>query len=196
MRLAALAAGASVLALSAGAEAQEASPWTIEVSGGASYLIAGAASTKGAPANPTGGLAIVPSLRVSRALASVVSAFYTQSPIIVNPASAAAVGLLDANDLGLAFHDPARAVVVGTGGTGGGAWMTFCNALWCLKEAVPVAGAVVFASVRLRGAARVEAFGRALYAEPTAWTWRGLPPVDRQIQRVSWVLGATGTIEF
>lgn len=196
MRLTASLAGVAVLAFSAGAAAQEASSWTVEVSGGASYLIAGAASRAGAPATPTGGLAIVPALRVSYALASFVSVTYTQSPILVTPYSASQLGLVDANDLGLAFHDSARTVIVGAGGTGGLAWMTFCNALWCLREVVPVVGGAAFASVRIHGGARVEAFVRALYAEPTAWTWRGLPPIDRQIQRVSWLLGATGTIEF
>lgn len=151
---------------------------------GAGYLILGGSAIKGRPFNPSGGLALLPRGEVTLRIGEGLYVMYAQTPMPVNPVSLTSLGFLDTNDLGLAYRSESGAWSVSAAGTFAVGYMRFCNSLWCLRQGIMMPGAEVRASRQgYRGESDnrllFDLAARFLYAEPTAWTWPGLP--DRVI---------------
>jgi len=190
MRPLSILSGIAVMASSAVTAAQGAappSPLTIEVGAGPSYLLAGGG---GKSAKPTGGFAMVTKARVAYALASWFELAVTASPIFVTPQDH--LGVAGPLDLGVVFRSSERTVTVGVAGSGGLWWGVFCNARWCYEQVTPTFGGTVDVSWHFTRWTHLTGFGRVLYAEPDAWTWRdGL-----DVPRVSWLFGGGGGFTF
>lgn len=176
MRLRHLGMGAaSVLLLSGAAAAQEAptSPVSFDLGIAGGYLFAGTRL-------PVGGGTIVPHARVSLAIREWASVYYTQSPILVTPSSLDQMGFVDVNDLGAAAHAALGRVTVGLGGSIAPAYLRWCNRLWCLREWTVLGGVETHAQVRVLDGWSIHVQARLLVAQPTAWTWPGLPASERE----------------
>jgi hypothetical protein len=152
------------------------------------YLMAGDSAIRGGTANPTGGATLMPFIRVSVAVPRVawLDVTYTQGPMLVTPFWVDRLGLVDANDFGVALHPESRAWAVGVAGTVAPTYMRFCNVLWCLKEWTLLWGVEVHwaSAIAVESDGRglsVDISARTLYAQPMAWTWPSLTPEQRAI---------------
>ncbi len=174
--------------------------WRVQGSIHVSYLIAGGSSYPGGRAPATGGVALVPTVRVLRQY-PVAEVYAAVAPIFVTPTHLATLGFVGAHDLGVALHPSSRAWYVGAGATLAPAFMRFCNLTWCLREPVLLYGGELHASGRLWGAAdgsglSFTATVRVLTGRPTAWYWPRLSPTERAVNHISVVAGGGATWAF
>lgn len=128
--------------------------------------------------NPTGGAALIPTLRVSWSIPGVdwLDATYSQVPHVVTPYSWSRIGLIDANDVGLSVHPASRSYTFGAGVTGAPTYMRFCNLDWCYRQWVAAWGGEVHAVGDVQQDAQgrglhVNFSARVLQATPLAWAW-------------------------
>lgn len=164
------------------------------------WMVWGGAVRRGEPSNPTGGIVFAPSGRLSLSVPGTawVAAQYTLSPMVLAPFSPQ-TGLVAANDLGLELHAPDGSIGAALAGTAAPLYATFCNPEWCYPEALVAWGGVARAFARVhrddekKRAVRFEAAIRVLYAQPTAWTWPGLPPELRRVVPTSTMFTAGGS---
>lgn len=115
--------------------------------------------------------------------------------------SMAAVGLVGALDLGVAWHPESRAWSLGTGATAAPTYMRFCNATWCLREWTMLWGGEVHASGRVtedaegRGVSWTMSM-RALRGAPTAWIYPRLTLEQKNIPPWAIMIGGLATYRW
>jgi hypothetical protein len=167
-----------------------------EASIAVAYLLAGGSPFPGGHAPSTGGVAILPTGRILYRR-SIVDPYLAASPIVVSPTTLKSTGFVAAVDFGAAWHPPSRAWSIGTGATFGPAYMRFCNAIWCLKQWLPLYGGELrmsgdFFRAEDGGGLSGSLGARLLTGRPTAWYWPTLSPEQADVAR--WIVSIGGSL--
>lgn len=140
----------------------------------------------------------MPAVRLLLALPTA-DPYVALAPAIVSPVSLDAMGFVGAIDGGVAWHSSSRAWYLGTAGTVAPSYMRFCNAAWCLKEALVLYGGEVHFGQRLirtegEGGLAVSLSARLLTGRPTAWYWSGLSLGQADVNH--WLVSAGGAVAW
>lgn len=178
----------------------ESGRWRLEGAAHVAYMIAGGSSIRGGKAPATGGATFIPTIRVSFAR-RFFDPYAALAPMGVTPYNAQTIGFLVAHDLGLSWHPDTRAWSIGTAATLAPGYMRFANSAWSLRQPIVMYGGEAhFTGSVLHteggGGLRWNVAVRALTGRPTAWTWPGLTPAERAVNKVSWVIGGGGSWTF
>lgn len=167
-----IAASAALVAVSCTAQLAQADTTVgFELGATVAYMIAG--GSNGAAA--TGGALLGLRGSVELRWEGPVSLWYAQQPSVLNPSATA--GFVDLNDLGIAVSTEGRAWRFVVGGSVAPAWLVWCNREWCLRSVAALGGGIVAIKASPTQGLVFEVSGRAMYAQPSAWHWPGIPAV-------------------